>query len=211
MRLLDFFFGKSNGESFRSGDYWDQRYRNGGTSGAGSYGRLAEFKAEVLNAFVAEHRIQTVVEHGCGDGAQLELARYPNYLGLDVSPTIVEVCQKRFESDPSKQFRLSGSEETGTHDLALSLDVIYHLVEDAVYQEYMGGLLGSSHRYLAVYASNYDKLTKDEHVRHRRFSDMIDATGQWNQVKHVPNRYPLERRNKRETSFADFYFFERVN
>ena len=35
-----------------SASYWELRYRNGGTSGAGSYGRLAEFKAEVLNEFV---------------------------------------------------------------------------------------------------------------------------------------------------------------
>ena len=29
--------------------YWEKRYIAGGNSGAGSYGKLAEFKAEVLN------------------------------------------------------------------------------------------------------------------------------------------------------------------
>jgi ubiquitin C len=32
-----------------SGSFWETVYREGGTSGPGSYGRLAEFKAEVLN------------------------------------------------------------------------------------------------------------------------------------------------------------------
>ena len=36
-----------------SAAYWEERYRRGGNSGAGSYGKLAEFKAEVINDFVA--------------------------------------------------------------------------------------------------------------------------------------------------------------
>jgi hypothetical protein len=47
------------------------RYGQGGTSGFGSYRRLAEFKAETLNGFVARMRIQSVIRYGCGDGAQL--------------------------------------------------------------------------------------------------------------------------------------------
>jgi hypothetical protein len=43
----------------------------------GSYGKFAAFKAEVLNAFVQEMRVDTVIEFGCGDGNQLTLARYP--------------------------------------------------------------------------------------------------------------------------------------
>lgn len=30
-------------------DYWENRYAKGGTSGAGSYGRQAEWKAEIVN------------------------------------------------------------------------------------------------------------------------------------------------------------------
>lgn len=199
------------GAGFRSGDYWEHRYREGGNSGAGSYGRLAEFKAEVLNRFVEERGIQSVVEHGCGDGAQLELAHYPSYLGLDVSPAAVVMCCERFRSDDTKQFRVVGEEEPGHHDLALSLDVIYHLVEDSIYEQYMRHLLGSSRRYLGIYASNEDRATRDVHVRHRRFTDFIEATKEWRLIERVPNRYPYDRRRKSETSFADFYFFERIS
>lgn len=51
-----------------SAAYWEKRYERGGTSGPGSCGRLAQFKAEVVNRFVAEHDVQSVVEFGCGDG-----------------------------------------------------------------------------------------------------------------------------------------------
>ncbi|WP_406872326.1 class I SAM-dependent methyltransferase [Aminobacter sp. P9b] len=211
---LRIWFGRNvkgeNAPNFRSADYWDRRYRKGGNSGAGSYGRLAEFKAEILNSFVAEHGIQTIVEHGCGDGAQLDLARYPSYLGLDVSSTIVEICRERFKDDATKRFSVVGDEASSRYDLALSLDVIYHLVEDAVYEEYMRGLLNSSHRFVAIYASNEDRLTNDIHVRHRRFTDTIAATNEWQLIRHIPNRYPYDRRNRGNTSFADFYIFERA-
>lgn len=38
-----------------------------------------------MNQFVAENKIQHVIEFGFGDGAQLMRAKYPQYTGLDVS------------------------------------------------------------------------------------------------------------------------------
>src|SRR5580704_5652224 len=71
---------------FQSSDqYWNDRYRNGGNSGPGSYNRLAYFKAEVLNQFIRDRGVEKVIEFGCGDGAQLRLAEYPSYIGVDVS------------------------------------------------------------------------------------------------------------------------------
>ena len=42
--------------NFSVSNYWDQRYKKGGNSGAGSYGRLAEFKAEIINKFIKEKK-----------------------------------------------------------------------------------------------------------------------------------------------------------
>ena len=82
-----------------SASYWEQRYGQGGTSGFGSYGRLAEFKAETLNGFVAKMSIQSVIEYGCGDGAQLALSDYPRYVGIDVAENSVSACRQRFADD----------------------------------------------------------------------------------------------------------------
>src|SRR5690606_41175429 len=38
--------------------FWEANYARGGDSGAGSYGEMADFKAEVLNRFVLEHNLQ---------------------------------------------------------------------------------------------------------------------------------------------------------
>jgi hypothetical protein len=53
--------------------WWEKRYISGGNSGQGSYGVLAEFKAETVNQFVGEFEVKSLVEFGCGDGSQLSL------------------------------------------------------------------------------------------------------------------------------------------
>src|SRR5690349_19070542 len=94
-----------NRPGFRgSADYWEERYTAGESSGMGSYGQFAEFKAAVINGFVAKNEVVSVTEFGCGDGNQLSLMRYPHYNGLDVSATVVQGCRERFRGDASKRF-----------------------------------------------------------------------------------------------------------
>src|SRR5262245_34936259 len=82
-------------EAFDATAYWDRRYAAGGTSGDGSYGHLAAFKARVLSTFVAENAITSCIEFGCGDGNQLGLIPWPRYIGLDVSVAAVTRCINR--------------------------------------------------------------------------------------------------------------------
>jgi SAM-dependent methyltransferase len=194
---------------FRSDAYWEERYRGGGNSGAGSYDRLAIFKAQVLNDFCDRHRVETVIEFGCGDGNQLSLARYRNYTGVDVSPTAVALCRRRFADDPSRSFMLLPAYAGQQADLALSLDVIYHLVEDAVFEEYMRRLFGAARRFVVIYSSNYDSDAV-AHVRHRRFEDWIcTSQPEWSLQERIPNAYPYDEAQPDSTSLADFYCYVR--
>ena len=77
-----------------SRDYWENRYKNGGNSGAGSYNNLAAFKAKVINNFVTENNINTILELGSGDCNQLSYANYKNYFGYDFSKTAIDICKK---------------------------------------------------------------------------------------------------------------------
>lgn len=193
-----------------SNKYWNDRYVAGGNSGAGSYDHLAEFKAEVINDFVAKNGVQTVIEYGCGDGNQLTIAEYPVYTGFDVSTNAVERCRELFRDDPTKSFKLVPDYQEERADLTMSLDVIYHLVEDDVFEDYIRRLFHSSDRYVIVYASNHDEtLPNTPHVRHRKFTDWIaECTPEWRLIEHVPNRYPISE-HPDSGSFADFYFFAR--
>jgi len=199
--------------SFRSSpSYWEERYRQGGNSGVGSYGQLARFKAQTINRFVAEQKIGSVVEFGCGDGAQLALAEYPHYTGFDVSPRVVSLCRRKFAGDPNKQFHdLSGIEcDTVKADMAMSLDVIYHLVEDSIYDLYMERLAKAGERFLCIYSSNASLPGHVPHIRHRCFTDWIEANApEWTLIQKVRNAHPHDPANPDETSWADFYFFAR--
>lgn len=199
-----------------SEQYWESRYASGGTSGAGSYSRLAAFKAEVINGFVEQHAIQSVIEFGCGDGNQLALARYPRYLGLDVAKTAIDKCKSMFRGDATKTFKLLEEYSDEQAELALSLDVIYHLIEDPVFDAYMRRLFQAATRLVAIYSSNDDELNRTigaaPHVRHRRFSDWIDENAvDWELLHHIPNRYPYSLANPAETSCADFYIYGKVS
>jgi hypothetical protein len=201
-------------EPFRDSDsYWKQRYERGGNSGAGSYDKMAEFKAQFLNEFVRDENIASVIEHGCGDGNQLTLAEYPTYLGLDVSPKAISMCEELFADDPSKQFRLAADRSGDSADLSLSLDVIYHLIEDHVFNEYMSTLFDSAERFVIVFSSNTDETPEEfpAHVRHRKFSAWIEANRpDWELIRHVPNIHPYTG-DHLTGSFADFYVYARVN
>ena len=196
-----------------SSNYWNERYQQGGTSGPGSAGHLAEFKAEVLNDFVAKNNIQSVIEFGCGDGVQLGLAKYARYVGVDVAEGSVANCRRRFADDLTKTFYLANQlpADLGRFDLVLSLDVIFHLVENTVFDAYMRSIFAHAGRFVIIFSSDKDQPGDAPHVRHRAFTQWIKANQPtWKQTGCIPNKYPFDPARPDETSFADFYIFERV-
>jgi hypothetical protein len=206
--------GSSNGtQAFPgSSSYWEGRYASGGNSGVGSYNKFAEFKAKIINEFVLKQQIRTVVEFGSGDGNQLELARYPSYIGVDVSTTAIAACRSRFAADSTKSFDLPENFGSEKADLSLSLDVIYHLVEDDVFEQCMRQLFAAAVRFVIIYSSNTDEneVSQATHVRHRRFNAWIDHhLPEWKLLEHIPNRYPYTGDYK-SGSFADFYIYCRA-
>lgn len=170
-----------------SRNYWETRYRLGGHSGQGSRGEAARYKAEVINAFLQRHAIQSMIEFGCGDGFQLGMFTVPKYTGVDVSATIVEHCRKLYASDSSKDFLLVDNYSGQKAQLAVSLDVIFHLVEDQVYDEYLDRLFNAAESYVIVYSTSVDmQATGTPHVRHR------------NCVEDIAQRFPQFQRLEAE-------------
>ncbi len=198
--------------SFSSEAYWEKRYHSGGNSGDGSYGELAEFKAGVLNEFIRKQNVSTVIEYGCGDGNQLKLVKYPSYIGFDVSPTGIDLCRSMFCDDSTKTFRLMQDYRGETAELTLSLDVIYHLIQDDIYHDYMHRLFDSGQRFVIIYASNTNRQQKPQakHVRHRKFSKWVEQSKpNYRLRKRVPNKYPFDVITS-TGSLSDFYIYERV-
>ena len=192
-------------------NYWDRRYERGGNSGAGSYHRLAEYKAEILNGFVTENNVKLVIEWGCGDGNQLSYANYPDYVGIDVSSAAIDICKAKFQQDKHKSFFWSGVPNfqiSQKGDLAISLDVIYHLVEDSVFEQYMRRLFDSSLRFVVIYSCDDEIDCLAPHVKHRCFSKWIEKNEpNWTLMKTIKNKFPYDESDPDNTSWSDFFFY----
>ena len=191
--------------------YWEQRYREGSDSGEGSCGKLARFKADIINSFVKNNGIQSVIDFGCGDGYQLSLFSFPNYVGFDVSETAITLCRKRFKNDRTKTFVLYDlkSFENNNNsilfkaDLVLSLDVIYHLVENDIFEFYMKYLFSSSDKFVIIYSDNID-TDQRYHEKHRQSSKWIETNlPEWKLINKIKNRFP----NK---SCANFFIYKSI-
>ena len=146
---------------FNSVAFWRARYEKGQNSGSGSYGAMAEFKAEAFNEFVKLHQIHSCCEFGVGDGNQLGYLKVPQFLGLDVAPAAIDLCIAKFADDASKSFMVYDpgyfvNNGAINVDLGLSMDVILHLIEDQIYDSYMRNLCAASNSYLAIFNTASD-------------------------------------------------------
>ncbi len=215
-RLKELEFQLRHGNSI---NYWEERYALGGNSGIGTYNqKLAEFKASVLNDLVEKENMNSVIEFGCGDGHQLRFAKYPSYIGLDVSKAAVSKCQKLFENDSTKSFFLYDSlhfddkKSLFIADMSISIDVIYHLVEDRIYYAYLKHLFNSSRKLVAIYSWNFENRDKFKmYIRPRVFTkDVEKKFPEWHLWKTIPNLYPAIKYGENEGSFSDFYIYRKL-
>lgn len=211
MYFIDSLISGARKKNFRSSRYWERRYSGGGNSGVGSYGRLAEYKAEIINSFVKINNLQSVIEFGCGDGNQLVHYKIPYYIGIDVSKTAIDMCMKKFKDDKTKSFFLYNhwislkNNKLKTADLTLSVDVLYHLVEDAVFKRYIADLFSSAEKYVIIYSTNFDKSYDSPHQIDRKFTQHIENT-----IKSFKLIETIVNPHKGEKTMSDFFIYKRI-
>lgn len=180
--------------------YWEHRYSSGGSSGFD--GDYAKLKANTINSFIKANDVKSVIEFGCGDGEQLALIDCPLYTGFDISRTAVQMCCNKFRDDKSKWFGLMPNCNGHHAELGLSLEVIYHLVEDDLYNNYMNKLFEASRRFVIISSSDFDS-EQNHHERRRNFTTWIEKNKPgWKLTETVAN-------TNKVTSLSDLYIYER--
>jgi hypothetical protein len=188
---------------FYSKEYWNERYVNGENSGLGSYGELAKFKANIINNFIEKNKIQSIIDYGVGDGNQLKLINTENkiYTGIDVSTFIVFKCKNIFKDDKTKMFLHTHNINNNLKaDLVLSCDVIYHLIEEEVYKEYMDKMFSMSNKYVIIYAPNIN-YNEAKHVKKREFIEYIfDNFKNFSLIKRIKSNIG-----------SPFYIFQKID
>lgn len=196
---------------FESEVYWEKRYKTGGDSGSGAYGRLAKFKSNQINDFLEKNKINDIVELGCGDGANLKLYNFKNYTGFDVSKTIIKSNKKRFKKKNYQFDLIKNLDESKKYDLALSLDVLYHLTEEKIFEKYLNSLFNISSKYVIIYSSNFESFDYlNAHVRHRKFENKVPKS--FELIDHIPNIFKSKAIHDQsgENSVCDFFIYKRI-
>jgi hypothetical protein len=108
-----------------------------------------------------------------------------------MSATAVRMCVERFRGDPTKSFLryepagLADPAGWLRGDLALSLEVIFHLIEDEVFADYMTRLFDSAERYVVICSNATSGSELGPTEKHRDFTKWI--------AEHRPE-WQLDRR-----------------
>jgi 2-polyprenyl-3-methyl-5-hydroxy-6-metoxy-1,4-benzoquinol methylase len=198
-------------EKFSYIDYWEENYSNGGTSGKGSYGVLAQFKGDVINQFIKGKRIHTVIEFGCGDGNQLKYMNYPSYLGMDISPTSIDICSKMFEKDKTKNFLLYNPKYFINNgyfksDLVVCLDVLYHITNEDDFWKTLDDIFSCKPFFIILYT----RVTKPEEfvygiptIQDRDILSCLSRYQDYKLIQIIEQKY-------KELSGASFIVLEKV-
>ena len=81
--------------------------------------------------------------------------------------------------------------------------MIFHLVEDDLFEAYIANLFAAARRFVVIYASNVDARTESPHVRHRKFTNYVERNvAGWglHQYRENPHKGVL--------SDSDFFVFK---
>jgi hypothetical protein len=92
------------------------------------------------------------------------------YLGWDPAAAALVGAWARF---PTRTF--TGTLPVAFWDATLSLDVLFHLVDDAAFAAYLELLFGRARRVALVYGTDEERAGSAPHVRHRRWTEAIPA------------------------------------
>jgi len=130
-------------------DYWDKRYSQGGTSGGGSVGEIRDWKWKIITSFLP--KINHVIDVGCGDLRFWEGRDCDDYIGIDVSPTVIEknrllrpkwkfICQNAFIPIPDLK-----------KPNVFCIDLLYHVLNQSHFFNILDNLCAFSEDLLFVY------------------------------------------------------------
>jgi len=193
---------------FDSQKYWEERYANWWNSWEWSYAKMAEYKAQIINDIIKRYKIKSIIELWCWDWNNLQYYDKVNYTWFDISKKAIENCIDRYLEDKNKSFLYYEPKffKSGwlQKEMVVSLEVIFHLVEDSIYRKYMTDLFNTSSKYVVIFSSNHDNNKNSAiHVKHREFTKDVSKDFKLIRKIETPTVW------NKKLFFSDFYLFEK--
>jgi len=183
---------------------WESRYNNGGNSGNGTYNELYIFKRDIINDIINKYNIKNIIDFGCGDGNQIKEFNINKYVGIDIALSAINICKMKYKDDNTKSFFTYNEINNikSQYDLSISLDVLYHILEEDLFIDYLKKIFNFSSKYILIYSSNYDDHTEG-HMHTRKFTNYVEKLfPNWVLNIKIKQIYPKK-------SSADFYLYEK--
>lgn len=190
--------------------YWHNRYLSGGNSGSGSYGVLAKFKSDVINTFIEQNGISSVIDFGCGDGSQIKTIEKVKYLGIDVAPSSIDLCRGIFSGDKTKSFLLYNPKYFVNNqfikaDLVMCLDVLYHIIDEADFSKTLSDIFSCSRGFVVLYTNiEIHEAAENSHILYRDIMKYLTQFNEFKLQEVISQKY-------KDLSCADFIILKRKN
>jgi hypothetical protein len=139
-------------------DYWENRYFRGGTSGVGSIGFNREWKWLIITSFLP--RINHVIDVGCGDLSFWEGKDCLDYIGIDISETVVAKNRKKkpewiFYVSPAENF-IQGIKRS----CVFCFDLLFHIMNTDTFIKILNNICHYSTDYIFIYTWIENPFTK---------------------------------------------------
>ena len=171
--------------AFHNSLFWNFRYSMYPAlgSGAGSRGRTADIKLELLKA-IGVQRFESVLDIGCGDVEVIKNLAVQNYIGADISSEAIKNNKTLY---PEASFYLLPFEREKIKkcDLVLCLDVLIHQTTKDDYHDLMDLLVENTKTRLVVsgYTDTYDK----SHMCffHENIYDSLNRSGEFASIYKI--------------------------
>jgi hypothetical protein len=129
-------------------EYWERRYSQGGTSGL-FLEKSREWKWKHILAHAGV--MDTVIDVGCGDLRFWEDRNCEDYIGIDISQTIIE---KDMRERPRWKFILQEAQTPirgiGAR-VVLCLDVLFHILDESAYVRILENLCMYSKEWVFIF------------------------------------------------------------
>lgn len=144
-------------------NYWKDRYRQGGTSGNGSVGDERAWKWKIIDRYIPN--LESVVDVGCGDLSFWLGRKHKDYVGVDVSETIL----KRNESShPEWRFILASSDKfiNGLEkECVFCFDLLFHIMNEDSFVKTLHNICHYSSRYVLIHTWKHNPFSRPYALR----------------------------------------------
>jgi len=138
--------------------YWENRYASNGSSGSDP--DIRHWIWRIIDRYMDSMSLEEVVDVGCGDLAFWEGRTCDDYVGVDVSPTIINQNKAkrpgwRFIQSPAEA-HINGIKK----ECVLCMGVLFHIMEEEAFTKILQNLCKYSTRYIFVRTWHKNPFTR---------------------------------------------------